>query len=603
MLKRIGLAILIVLIVVLMATFTANNTGMIDIDLAFAKITTNCSSRSWISSGPRNSSPILILTAIPCRYMSRGQTELHFGLNGFTTCDVKVILTDGTVLEYRDVPADGVLLAEKPPFGTNAPTVSRPLPYGRNNLLLSWTPVSGADGYHVYRDTLACFTADKTGGGNRIAAGVADADPGTDGVQWIDMDPVTGDSKINYFYAVTAVRAGIESEISNCVGEFDFKLSTTDKSDFNEIALPLDMPGITTAEELMTAVPGCNSVARWNAVLQGYEQYIPGLEFTNFLVQYGHSYYVNITVDGLFTMTGNPVSTTYQLVTTDKTSFNDIMLPLDKTVLTRASELKDDILPCDNVAYWSAEYQNYVQYAPQLPVSDFAVRAGYPYYVSVTDSVLWPAIQKNKIPKTAGRPLMALSTTGAPHVVYGEMNFSPKPENLHFSAFIQGRAGDALTQNSPGCLLNDNIWLVQLGRVENGWQAGDKLIVEFFGQDDIKLGSIEKELTWDPADYAGLIRLEHPVKEFMLEQNYPNPFNPTTVIRYALPERCRVELFIADVLGRHVRTLVSGINEAGLHTLEWDGVDENGRRVSSGMYIYSLRIKDRVLRKKLLLMK
>lgn len=73
-----------------------------------------------------------------------------------------------------------------------------------------------------------------------------------------------------------------------------------------------------------------------------------------------------------------------------------------------------------------------------------------------------------------------------------------------------------------------------------------------------------------------------------LHQNYPNPFNPTTVIRYDLPEASEVTLKIYDVIGREVRTLVNAKQSAGYKSIAWDGRNEQGVSVSSGVYIYRL---------------
>jgi len=75
---------------------------------------------------------------------------------------------------------------------------------------------------------------------------------------------------------------------------------------------------------------------------------------------------------------------------------------------------------------------------------------------------------------------------------------------------------------------------------------------------------------------------------FNLARNYPNPFNPTTTIDYGVAELSHVSLEIFDLLGRPVTTLVSQVVEAGDHTVIWNGLDDSGRRVGSGVYLYRL---------------
>jgi hypothetical protein len=76
---------------------------------------------------------------------------------------------------------------------------------------------------------------------------------------------------------------------------------------------------------------------------------------------------------------------------------------------------------------------------------------------------------------------------------------------------------------------------------------------------------------------------------FRLEQNYPNPFNPTTTIPYKLTRSSRVNLDIYNNLGQEVRTLVIAYQAAGEYQAVWDGRDNRGRSVPSGVYIYRLQ--------------
>jgi hypothetical protein len=91
--------------------------------------------------------------------------------------------------------------------------------------------------------------------------------------------------------------------------------------------------------------------------------------------------------------------------------------------------------------------------------------------------------------------------------------------------------------------------------------------------------------------------------EFALQQNFPNPFNPTTAIAYTLKENSRVSLKIYNTLGQLVKTLVNSQQEAGVKTVQWDGTNEVGARVASGMYLYRLEANNFVQTKKMVLMK
>ncbi|NIT58036.1 MAG: T9SS type A sorting domain-containing protein [Aliifodinibius sp.] len=89
-------------------------------------------------------------------------------------------------------------------------------------------------------------------------------------------------------------------------------------------------------------------------------------------------------------------------------------------------------------------------------------------------------------------------------------------------------------------------------------------------------------------------------REFTLSQNYPNPFNPSTTIEFYLPRTDHVELVITNVLGQKVRTLYAGRVTAGSHQFSWDGTNENGATVASGVYLYHLKTSLGQLVKKML---
>ncbi|MBD3288851.1 cellulase family glycosylhydrolase, partial [candidate division KSB1 bacterium] len=91
--------------------------------------------------------------------------------------------------------------------------------------------------------------------------------------------------------------------------------------------------------------------------------------------------------------------------------------------------------------------------------------------------------------------------------------------------------------------------------------------------------------------------------DFKLFPAYPNPFNPKTTIRYQLSDVSDVNLSIYNVNGELVRTLVAGQQSAGLHDVEWDATNNEGQKVSSGVYLYRLHAGDRIQNRKLMLMK
>jgi hypothetical protein len=91
--------------------------------------------------------------------------------------------------------------------------------------------------------------------------------------------------------------------------------------------------------------------------------------------------------------------------------------------------------------------------------------------------------------------------------------------------------------------------------------------------------------------------------ESALRQNYPNPFNPSTTIQYDLPEAGRVVLEIFDALGRIVRTLIKGESTAGVHTVTWNGTNDHGGLLPSGVYIYRIVSPNFIQTRKMLLVR
>ncbi len=108
----------------------------------------------------------------------------------------------------------------------------------------------------------------------------------------------------------------------------------------------------------------------------------------------------------------------------------------------------------------------------------------------------------------------------------------------------------------------------------------------------------------DVTEIAYKIRNQEDLPEgFGLHQNYPNPFNPDCEISYTLPTDADVSLSIYNLLGQKVRTLVDEYQPAGHKIVHWDGADDNGNKVASGIYFYRLKAGDYTETKKMILMK
>ncbi len=126
--------------------------------------------------------------------------------------------------------------------------------------------------------------------------------------------------------------------------------------------------------------------------------------------------------------------------------------------------------------------------------------------------------------------------------------------------------------------------------------------------------TIQLELSWGWMDFDFLsvprsltTAIENAVaslpEQFSLEQNFPNPFNPATAIRYELVASDFVTLKVYDLLGRQVVTVVNEMGTPGKHTAMWDGKNDRGESVASGIYIYQLRAGNSVITRTMVLLK
>ena len=92
-------------------------------------------------------------------------------------------------------------------------------------------------------------------------------------------------------------------------------------------------------------------------------------------------------------------------------------------------------------------------------------------------------------------------------------------------------------------------------------------------------------------------------ESFILYHAYPNPFNPTTTIRYELSQRSQISLKVYSILGLEIRTLIDDVQSPGLKSVIWDGTNNQGESVGSGVYIYQIRAGNEIQTRKMTLLK
>ncbi|MCX6831827.1 MAG: cohesin domain-containing protein [candidate division Zixibacteria bacterium] len=153
------------------------------------------------------------------------------------------------------------------------------------------------------------------------------------------------------------------------------------------------------------------------------------------------------------------------------------------------------------------------------------------------------------------------------------------PKQISVSAAVLGNGstfdGSGLIATISFRLLGSGKTTVRLTRADIRDKGNRSLVAE-----NIQLPEAETVASVDvPATYE-------------IEQNQPNPFNPETVIKYGLPSATQVSIRIYNVVGQLVKTLVDDYQPAGQHQVVWNGTNENGERMASGIYLYRFATPD-----------
>jgi hypothetical protein len=181
-----------------------------------------------------------------------------------------------------------------------------------------------------------------------------------------------------------------------------------------------------------------------------------------------------------------------------------------------------------------------------------------------------------------------------------------KPENweMDWNAGLRGVLRIAGFSKSADCIKGDGMLLVIQATLARPAKEGEALT---FGMPLSLFGVNGKETPAQAAPEKLTFSAKLP-QQYALEQNYPNPFvretrASHTAIKYALPEAGEVSLRIYDMLGQTVRTLASGPQTAGIHTIAWNGRKDDGSPAATGVYLYRLEAGNVVKTNKLILQK
>lgn len=157
--------------------------------------------------------------------------------------------------------------------------------------------------------------------------------------------------------------------------------------------------------------------------------------------------------------------------------------------------------------------------------------------------------------------------------------------------------GDSLWSYTLPSGTTDEAMVVHEGKYGNIYLFGTKAVSSSASSRDYYVMAMDYALDAPP------VILDQLPSGYELSHNYPNPFNPQTTIQFSLPVRSDINLTVYDILGRRVKTLLNDTKAAGTYTVEWNGTDESGNQVASGIYLYRLETTDFSQSKKMLLLK
>ncbi|MDZ7375881.1 MAG: T9SS type A sorting domain-containing protein, partial [candidate division KSB1 bacterium] len=163
-----------------------------------------------------------------------------------------------------------------------------------------------------------------------------------------------------------------------------------------------------------------------------------------------------------------------------------------------------------------------------------------------------------------------------------------------------------IDDGSGGYRVGDDFSIAYRGNLDSTFALGDKI------EKIIGIGNFSfYHYKLDPRNESDIIGHTTGIKQkrvsheliYDLSQNYPNPFNPTTTIAYRIGKKGAVELSIYNVLGQKIKTLVDEVKPAGNYQVSWDGTNQLGQLVSSGIYFYSLKSGEFIKTNKMVLLR
>jgi PKD repeat protein len=206
----------------------------------------------------------------------------------------------------------------------------------------------------------------------------------------------------------------------------------------NGISLPFENTGITDAAQLCEAISYCESTSYWDASTQKFATHVKGSSENNFPLVPGYPYFVSVTEDTTWTVSGLELtSLVFNLITTTLTDINTVAIPYNGIPsITNAEDLANNIPNCDVVWFWDSESQGFVGHPKGASINNFAITPGAPYFVNVTQDGQWQPFEADLFPPQI---VIVSPATGSvidnpkPNIV---ISFSDSGSGINASTFV-----------------------------------------------------------------------------------------------------------------------------------------------------------------------
>jgi len=408
------------------------------------------------------------------------------------------------------------------------------------------------------------------------------------------------------------------------------------------------------ALQILQNVPNVTEVIRWNSLLQSYEMYLStGIGFvgTNFAFEVGDGYILNVTASSSWEP-GEPSTLLASANGGDPADQGTEQVIVIDMAGQDPADVNSALLSVSNLSSASAVF-TWMTGTNDPGLLRISLKDGSgemvikPELSKLSFGMSWALITGLKA--ESDYIYRIESSSGVPLDGHTEGTLSTARIGVGLEPYsLFGRLVDTRGQALGGILL-----LVKLQRAEQGLESGylsaisDKKGYWVVNLANLKEKNTGKTYTWKVGDKieltvsAGAYRSaftsnvvpgsphniavdlqnagdtdqnaqdKQPVavslpKAYALAQNFPNPFNPSTTIQFSIPENAgvvKVRLDVFNLRGQLVKTLVDRAMEAGDYRVQWEGTDNSGKHVSSGVYFYRMKAMKFVQTRKIVLLK